>query len=261
MHHVSAGIYRRMTLNRKIEVCLTPELLHLFQVENKVVVIVDILRATSSMVVGLANGVTSIVPVATTDECLSLRSKGYVVAAERNGSMVEGFDIGNSPFSFMENAVKGRTIAMTTTNGTLALSKSKAAIEIIIGSFLNISSVITFLRNQPNDVLIVCAGWKGHANLEDTLFAGAVVEGLKNEFENGQDSALIAQTIYNVAKNDMFAYLSASSHFKRLERLGVVKDIKYCLTPDMFQIVPILRGVELVVAENDHVVVAAQVEK
>ena len=234
---------------RKIEVCLSPELLHLFEVKNKVVVIVDILRATSSMVAGFAYGVKSIVPVAKIDECKALQKKGLLAAAERDGVKVEGFELGNSPFNYMEDFVKGQTIAMTTTNGTLALSKSKAADAIIIGAFINLNAVVDFLERQSLDVVVVCAGWKGHFNLEDTLFAGAVIGALESTFDAAQDSALMAKELYKCAGDDLYGFLQNSSHFKRLEHLEISKDVEFCLTLNQFDIVPILKGEELVVAE------------
>jgi 2-phosphosulfolactate phosphatase len=231
---------------RKVDVCLTPELLHLYEVENRVVVIVDILRATSCMTVAIANGVEKIIPVAKLEECQSLRQKGCVGAAERDGKMPEGFDLGNSPLAYLNNAYAGKTIAMTTTNGTQAIAKSKDAEEVIIGSFLNKTAVVNYLISQPNDVLIVCAGWKGKVNLEDTLFAGAIVEGLKGHFEIENDSVIASATLYNHAKKDMLAYLSACSHVKRLKNLNIQKDIEYCLREDQFNVIPVLKEDALV---------------
>ncbi|WP_028981805.1 2-phosphosulfolactate phosphatase [Sporocytophaga myxococcoides] len=235
---------------RKVDVCLTPELLHLYEVENRVVVIVDILRATSCMTVAIANGVEKIIPVAKLEECQSLREKGCVGAAERDGKMPEGFDLGNSPLAYLNNAYAGKTIAMTTTNGTLAIAKSKDAEEVIVGSFLNKTAVINYLITQPNDVLIVCAGWKGKVNLEDTLFAGAVIEGLKGYFEVENDSVIASATLYNHAKKDMLTYLSACSHVKRLKNLNIQKDIEYCLREDQFNVIPVLKEDALVDMEK-----------
>ncbi|GAL82792.1 2-phosphosulfolactate phosphatase [Sporocytophaga myxococcoides] len=235
---------------RKVDVCLTPELLHLYGVKNRVVVIVDILRATSCMTVAIANGVEKIIPVAKLEECQSLRQKGCVGAAERDGKMPEGFDLGNSPLAYLNNAYAGKTIAMTTTNGTLAISKSKDAEEVIIGSFLNKTAVINYLISQPNDVLIVCAGWKGKVNLEDTLFAGAVVEGLKDHFEIENDAVIASATLYNYAKKDMLDYLSACSHVKRLKNLHIQKDIEFCLREDQFNVIPVLKEDALVDMEK-----------
>jgi 2-phosphosulfolactate phosphatase len=225
---------------RKIDVCLSPDLMHLYSVTDKTIVVVDILRATSCMTTAFAHGIECIAPFAQLDECLAMKAKGYFTAGERNGEKVEGFDLGNSPFEYMNPNLKGKKIAFTTTNGTLAIAKSKGAKEIIIGSFLNLSSVVDYLLNSPNQVLVVCAGWKGKVNLEDTLFAGALVEQLKNHIEPDCDAPLAAQRLYNLAKENMVEFLKDSSHVKRLNRLDIHKDIEFCLTSNLYQIVPVL---------------------
>ncbi len=162
------------------DVCLTPDLLHLHKLENSIVVVTDIFRATSCMVTGLAYGIESITPVATVEECRNLQERGYIAAAERNAEKVEGFDLDNSPFSYMDERLIGAKIAMTTTNGTLSISKARgAAVKVLIGAFLNLGALAAHLRNEPYDVLVLCSGWKGRPNLEDTLFAGALAEALK----------------------------------------------------------------------------------
>jgi len=237
---------------KKIEVCFTPSLIDLYNVEKKVVVVVDILRATSCMTTAMANGVKSIIPVATIEECFSLRKKGFLAAAERDGKMADGFDLGNSPFSYMDKSLKGKTIAVTTTNGTLAITKSKKAAQVIVGSFLNQSVVANYLINQPNDVIILCAGWKGKMNIEDTLFAGALVDAVKDEFTFEEDATLIAQSLYNVAKDDIAGFVAKSSHVKRLNKLNIHKDIEFCLQPDIYPVIPMLKDDVLVAMEFDY---------
>lgn len=233
---------------KNIDVCLTPDLLHLHKINNSIVVVTDIFRATSCMVTGFAYGVKSIIPVATVEECKNLQNMGYVAAAERNAEKVEGFDLDNSPFSYMDERLIGGKIAMTTTNGTLSISKAKTdAVKVIVGAFLNLSAVVNHLKNQPYDVLVLCAGWKGRPNLEDTLFAGAVVEALKDEYFVSEDSAILAMRTYQQAKDNMLAYLANSSHIRRLQGLGINKDISYCLQKDLYDVLPVLRGNELVV--------------
>jgi 2-phosphosulfolactate phosphatase len=231
----------------KIDVCLSPELIHLYDVPSRVVVIVDILRATSCMTSGLAHGVEAILPVADLETCRTYKSQGYLIAGERNGEKVEGFDMGNSPFEYMAPTTKGKKVAVTTTNGTQALEKSRGAKEILIGSFLNLSVVAERLVKMKEDVLIVCAGWKGKVNLEDSLFAGALVEKLKGAFASDCDAPLMAQTLYTTVEGNLEGYLRASSHVQRLKRLHIHEDIKYCLTPDLCPVVPVLRGHELVI--------------
>ncbi|MDI9867356.1 MULTISPECIES: 2-phosphosulfolactate phosphatase [Flectobacillus] len=231
---------------KTIDVCLTPELLHLHNIENSIVVVVDIFRATSCMTTAFANGVGSIIPVATIDECVAYQQQGYLAAAERDGKTPEGFDFDNSPFSYMVDKVKDATICVTTTNGTLAITKSKSAVKVMVGSFLNLGALATYLKDQQYDVLILCAGWKGKPNLEDTLFAGALVERLKEEFMIEEDSALMALRQYQNAKDDLLSYVASSSHVRRLQRLGIQKDIAYCLQHDLYDVLPVLRGNALV---------------
>lgn len=233
---------------RDIDVCLTPDLLYQHNINNSIVVVADIFRATSCMVTGFAYGVQSIIPVATVDECREYQKRGFIAAAERNAEKVEGFDLDNSPFSYMDEKLIGGKIAMTTTNGTLSISKAKAnAVKVIVGSFLNFQAVINYLKQQPYDVLVLCAGWKGRPNLEDTLFAGAVVDALRDDYFVAEDTALLAMRAYEYSKENMLLYLSNSSHIRRLQGLGIHKDIKYCLQKDLYDVVPVLRGSELVV--------------
>ena len=226
--------------HRSIEVCLSPELMHLHDVTDKTVVVIDILRATSCMVTAFAHGVDCIQPFAELEECRAMTKSGFITSGERNGEKVPGFDKGNSPFEYMEE-IRGKKIAFTTTNGTQAISKSADARDVIIGAFLNLSSIAKYLTGGHDNVLLVCAGWKGKVNLEDTLFAGAVVEKVKDQFAIDDDSALIAQHLYNIAKPDMVAFLKNASHIKRLNRLGIQEDIAFCLTEDKYSVVPRLK--------------------
>ena len=232
---------------KRIDVCLTPDLLHLHKIENSIVVVTDIFRATSCMTTAFAHGVRSIIPVASVEECYQLQQQGYIAAAERNAQKVEGFDLDNSPFSYMDERLVGADIAMTTTNGTLSITKAKAeAVKVLVGAFLNLGAVANYLKSQQYDVLVLCAGWKGRVNLEDSLFAGALVEALQDDYLVGEDSALLVQRMYNQAKDDLLGYVAASSHVRRLQRLGIQKDISFCLQHDLYDVVPILRGNALV---------------
>lgn len=233
-------------MKKTVDVCLSPDLLHLYNLENKIVVVVDILRATSSMTTAIAHGVKSIIPVASLEECEVLKAKGCLAAAERDGKIAQGFDLGNSPFSYMDENIHGRALAVTTTNGTLAIKKSESALQVLIGSFLNISILSEYLMQQSQDVLIVCAGWKGKVNLEDTLFAGALSERLNKKFKMACDAPIVAATLYKASKNDLMGFLANSSHVKRLKKLDVQKDIAFCLQEDVYPVIPVLRKGKLV---------------
>lgn len=231
---------------RTVDVCLSPDLMHLYKHEDRTVVIVDILRATSCMTTALAHGVAGIIPFASLDDCRNSKNANCFTAGERNGEKVEGFDLGNSPFEYMDGALKGKKIAFTTTNGTQAISKSLHANEILIGSFLNLSALSNYVRKGQNNILIVCAGWKGRVNMEDTLFAGALIENLRDILLPECDAPLMAQHLYNTGKHDLMNFLKDCSHVKRLKRLNIIKDIEFCLTPDQYKVVPVLKQGELI---------------
>lgn len=230
------------TEKRNLSVCLSPALLPSYSLEGSIVVVIDIFRASTSICYGIANGAEAIIPVSEVEECLSYKGSGFSLAAERNGAVVEGFEFGNSPFSYTEERVKGKTIVLTTTNGTKALKESIHASEIIVGSFLNLSAVSNWLQQQTKDIVLLCAGWKNHFSLEDTLFAGAVVKKLNGEKLCLDDSAMAAEDLYKVAKRDLAAYLLKSSHAKRLKKLNIDKDIAFCLQIDIISIIPVLAG-------------------
>lgn len=233
---------------RNIEVCLSPELVHLFDLEGKIVVVVDVLRATSCMVTAMANGVKEIKPVCDLTICKELQSKeGYIGAAERNGIKEAGFKFGNSPYSYIDNCVENERLAITTTNGTVAIEKSKSADEVIIGAFLNKSAVVTYLLERDKDVVVVCAGWKGQVNLEDTLFAGALIDGLGDNYNHNSDASLLALNAYERGQSDLCKYLENSNHVQRLSKMSDIgRDIEFCLKEDVYKVVPVLHGDVLV---------------
>ena len=232
---------------RKIEVCVTPALLGLYDIEHTIVVVIDILRATSSIVYGIDNGATAIIPVANVEDCLNYTDKGYLLAAERNGSVVEGYDFGNSPFSYTTERVGGKTVVLTTTNGTKALHMARAkAKQVVVGSFLNLQALCDYLKTRNEDVLLLCAGWKDQFNLEDTLFAGAVVQELRPHFDEFDDSGVAAEDLYQLAKADLRAYINKSSHSHRLAALNIEADVQFCLQLNLCQAIPVLEGDNLV---------------
>lgn len=233
---------------KRLEVCLTPALLPLYKVEEYIVVIIDIFRATSSICYGIENGAEAIIPVSQVEECAAYREKGlgYLLAAERNGEVVIGFDFGNSPFAYTPEKVAGKTVVLTTTNGTHALHLSRSARQVVIGSFLNLTALSNWLKTQQENILLVCAGWKNNFNLEDTLFAGAVVEQLKESHHKLDDPAIAANDLYQLGKHDISDYLKKTSHGERLKKLGIEKDIAFCMQIDLTTAIPVLEGEKLI---------------
>lgn len=232
---------------KKVEICLSPELIHLYEIKDRNVVIVDIFRATSTMMAALANEVASITPVMDLETCRSMADKGYVIAGERNGKTAEGFTLGNSPLSYLERKYAGKKIAMTTTNGTVAIEKSKkAANNIILGAFVNLQATAEFLISQENDVLILCAGWKGKFNLEDSLFAGALVSKLHPHFSTECDASIAMRNLFESNVHRLQLFMGQASHAKRLQNQDIEADIEFCLTQDIYDIIGILDGGKLV---------------
>ncbi|WP_375417080.1 2-phosphosulfolactate phosphatase [uncultured Hymenobacter sp.] len=221
-----------------LDLCFSPELLPLYNLSGQTAVIVDVLRASSTIVTALAAGVTHVLPVASLEECAALgRVTGCLTAAERDGQRAPGFDLGNSPFEYLDPArpVAGRALALSTTNGTRALRESLGAAHVVVGTFLNLSAVADFARQQQANVLVVCAGWKGRFCLEDTVFGGALAEQLAPDFDvSSSDAALAARHLWQQAQPDLPAYLLQSAHVRRLNSLEASQDFGFCMEVDRY---------------------------
>ena len=221
-----------------IETILTPALFHLHSkdIENKQVVVIDILRATTTMVVAYENGANSVVPVEHLEDALSYREKGYLIAGERNGVKVEGFDMGNSPQEFTKNIVEGQNIVLSTTNGTKAINACSAAKFRYVSSFRNIDAMAKTIIENNLDVLLFCAGWKDKFNLEDTVFAGSWAQQLIDKgFTTNDDATRMACSLWNLAKPNLAAFLADASHVQRFKSLHIESDLEVCLRFNTFQ--------------------------
>lgn len=231
---------------------VSPALLHLYNVRECIVVVIDILRATSTIATALHNGAKSIIPVDSVEKCMRLgRDMECITAGERDGKVAEGLQYGNSSFEYPRAFIEGKILVLTTTNGTklLHMALSKGATEIITGSFLNLSAVCDHLVKEKKNVILACAGWKDKVNIEDTLFAGAVVSRIKEHFEINCDASQIANCLYDNAKDDLYEFMKANdaSHYHRLTNFGLEKDIRHCLTEDLANILPYYVDERLVV--------------
>lgn len=233
---------------KNIEVCFTPALYPHFDNPDAITVVTDVLRASSSIVTAFMNGAKKIIPVATLDEARSKKEEGFMVAAERDGIVRDFADFGNSPFNFTPERVKNNHIVYSTTNGTQAIQLASSSSQVLVGAFLNISAIASYLKQTDNDVLILCAGWKNKFNLEDTLFAGALVEDLlKDEsYETICDSALAALDLWSLAKGDLVSYVQKAAQRTRLKNNNLDDVIEYCHSLNKTTIIPVL--------ENDYLV-------
>jgi len=230
---------------------LSPALLHLHDVNHAIVVIIDVLRATSTIATALHNGAKCVIPVDSVAKCIELgRQIDGITAGERDGHIAEGLQHGNSPFEYPPEFIGGRTLVLTTTNGTklLHMALDRGAGQIITGSFPNLRSVCDYLLSQNMPVLLACAAWKDKINIEDMLFAGAVINKVKQNFDINCDSSQIAETVYLEAKKDLYAFMKAknASHYQRLSGYGLEKDIRYCLTPDVAAVLPLYENGKLI---------------
>ncbi|MBS1654047.1 MAG: 2-phosphosulfolactate phosphatase [Bacteroidetes bacterium] len=224
---------------------LSPVLIDQYQLNNSVVVIIDVFRATSTIASALYNGAKAIIPVDSVPKAIEIsRNIGAIAAGERDGKIADGLEHGNSPLEYTREFIEDKTLVLTTTNGTrlLQMALDKNADTIISGSFPNLSAVCNFLIEQKKDVVLGCAGWKDRFNLEDTLFAGAVIHEVKKHFTIHCDSSLMAEIMYTKHKNNLEGFAPRLTHYHRLvERFGLIEDIRFCLTPDVADVLPLYK--------------------
>lgn len=234
-----------------LHTALSPALLHLYNVSNSIVVIIDVLRATSTIATVLHNGAKCIIPVDSVAECIRIGKQiEGITAGERDGHVAEGLSHGNSPFEYSSKFVSGKTLVLTTTNGTklLHIALNKGAKKIITGSFVNLSAVCNYLIEKKLPVILGCAAWKDKINIEDTLFAGAVINRIKDHFDINCDASQMAATMYADAQEDLYEFLKNknASHYHRLTNFGLEKDIRYCLSQDTANVLCVYEGGKLV---------------
>lgn len=231
-----------------VEVCFSTELFKVYDPKGKIVVVVDVLRATSVICTMMHNGVKEIIPVKSVDDAKAYKDKGYLVVAERDGKKLDFADFGNSPFYFSKDVVDGKTIVYSTTNGTNAISVGKEADQVIVGAFLNLTAITQYLNRQAKDVLILCSGWKGKFCIEDALLAGAISGNLigLGSFFTKCDSVNASLDMWAMAKDNMDTYVEKIAQKHRLKKLGLDDVIDYCFTADITTIIPVLKGSHII---------------
>jgi 2-phosphosulfolactate phosphatase len=239
--------------SRKLFTCLSPALIDLYDLSNSVVVIIDVLRATSTIATALHNGAASVIPVASVPRCIEIGEEvGGITAGERDGKVADGLTYGNSPFEYPRTFIENKILVLTTTNGTklLHMALDRGAPEIITGSFPNLSAVCDHLIDSGKDVLLGCSAWKDRVNLEDTLFAGAVINRIKNHFTIHCDASKMAESIFMEAGEDRFGFMErrSATHYHRLMNYGLERDIRYCLSADVANVLPVFKGDRLITA-------------
>jgi 2-phosphosulfolactate phosphatase len=235
--------------DKTIEVCFSPKLYENIQTTSDyVTVVVDVLRATTSICAALASGAKSVIPVSSLKEARQYKQKGFAVAAERDGIRLDFADFGNSAFDFMKKDVSGIEIVFSTTNGTATLQMAKPHEVVVLGAFINISALSDWLVKSDKNIVILCSGWKNMFCLEDSLFAGALIEKLLEitNFDVQCDSALASLDLWKIAKPDLIGYIQKAAHRKRLRMLGVDDVLEYCFTLDEVNVIPFLKNGKLI---------------
>jgi 2-phosphosulfolactate phosphatase len=236
----------------RVEVCFSPEEFDLYKQEYEAVVAIDVLRATTAICTAFDYGAKAMIPVSTIEEAQDYKSKGYLVGAERNGKVVDGFDFGNSPYSYMNDSIKGQTLVLTTTNGTKAINIAAKTHQVYVGALVNLQAIIDHFSKNHTDVLLLASGWQGKFNLEDSICAGAITEALleTGNYMSDEDSTIASMFLYQKARDNYFGFLKASSHRRRLRNLNLNEDIKYCLTPNQTRVIPVYKNGSLVKLEE-----------
>ena len=216
------------------------------ELRDKTSVVIDVLRASSSIVTALMNGADAIIPVADMGEAskiaMNVDSENYLLCGEKDGIKIDGYDLGNSPFEYSKEVVANKKLIFNTTNGTKAIKKTFGSSNVCVAAFLNVSAVVEFLKNQDTDIVLVCAGWKGRLAFEDILLAGNIIYKLSNGLlpDKSRDGVRVAFTLYDTYKDDIAAIIHQSNHAERLKTLIGTDDIEYCCQTDITDILPYL---------------------
>ncbi len=234
-------------VKQKLEVCFSPALFNRFESREAIIVIIDVLRASSAICTAFANGAETLIPVAEADDARKYKKLGYLVAAERDGFVLDFADFGNSPFNFTKDKVLGRTIVYSTTNGTRVIDMASGSYRTVIGSFLNITSLSGWLAGQGRDVILFCAGWKDKFNLEDAICAGAIADRLMDSpsFLTICDSAHASLDLWAQASKNPLEYIEKAAQRSRLRDKGLDDCIEFCMSEDFTDIIPVIINGEL----------------
>jgi 2-phosphosulfolactate phosphatase len=232
----------------KIDLSFSSEQFDDLQLRDKSVVVIDVLRASSTITVALNNGAREIIPVASIESAVkisgSLFGEVTLRGGERNGQIINGFNLGNSPLEYNENAVKGKSIIYCTTNGSVAMAKSRYARALVVGSFLNLTAVVNFILEENKDFLFICAGRLnavGYFSLEDAVCAGMMIHKLMQHESvdlNLSDSAKAAYALYKSFGRSILKMLKNSEHGKYLIEIGFAEDLKICAAIDSMPVLP-----------------------
>jgi 2-phosphosulfolactate phosphatase len=231
-----------------LEVVFTPEEIKNRRLSDKLIVVIDVLRASSTIITALAYGCRGVVPILSPEQAKEkaqqFKKEEVLLGGEREGRKINGFDLGNSPREYQKEIVEDRIIIFSTTNGVKTLERVRGAFRIIIASFLNLQATFNYCSKFQGDILLACAGKEGYFSLEDTVCAGMLINSLRDIYSDTcqeVDANLTAQVLYKKFRNNILEMLRKSQHGRYLESIGLRKDLEFCSQLDIFNIVPIFR--------------------
>jgi 2-phosphosulfolactate phosphatase len=231
-----------------VEVVFTPEEIKNRRLSDKLIVVIDVLRASSTIITALAYGCRGLVPILSPEQAKEkaqqFKKEEVLLGGEREGRKIKGFDLGNSPREYQKEIVEDRIIIFSTTNGVKTLERVRGAFRIIIASFLNLQATFNYCSKFQGDILLACAGKEGYFSLEDTVCAGMLINSLRDIYSDTcqeVDANLTAQVLYKKFGNNILEMLRKSQHGRYLESIGLRKDLEFCSQLDIFNIVPIFR--------------------
>lgn len=232
-----------------IDIIISHEYIDEERLKGKTAVVIDTLRATSVMTTAVLNGVKRIIPVMETEEAIRLREKlisegeSVILGGERKGLKIEGFDLSNSPLEYKKDVVSGKTLIMTTSNGTRTMNKCTGADTVVIGAMINAKAAALFAGDTGKDIVMVNSGTKGNFSLDDFITSGYMVSVIKEKDPSVSltDIAYMSLELYRKNK-DIISAMEGCFHYNYLKSIGYEKDLEYCLTKDMTQVVPVLEN-------------------
>ncbi|PEN14931.1 2-phosphosulfolactate phosphatase [Longibacter salinarum] len=239
-----------------VEVFLTHSNVTDEDVRDRTVIVIDVLRACSTIATALQNGARAVMPVPDMAEASKIAANldpdVYRLGGERDAEKIEGYHLGNSPLEYTQEEVEDRDVILNTTNGTKALSRAKSAPHLIAGCFLNAGRIVDFIREAGRDVAIICAGRQNRLSLEDTLCAGLMLERLwgGQEPEYATDSAHTAFTLFHTDREDVGSALRRANHAQNLVERGYSDDVEYCFKVDALPVLPYYTDNRLVLYED-----------
>ena len=241
----------------RLDVILSPTIApNREQLEN-VIVVIDVLRATSTVAAALANGALEIIPVADPSEAIQLAKRlgedHCLTGGERGGLPIPGLNLGNSPREYTREVIGGKKLALCTTNGTQAIRWAQAAKKVYTGAFVNLSSVVRQLSADDSDLLLVCSGSAGGFAMEDLFCAGRIIRELTVRKPDSAltDAAKLAVLAWQAAESaGLERALYETEHGRRLSELGLSEDVAFCAQVDLFSLAPVFSGGRITLPEQ-----------